>query len=126
MRLDELIARVGRGEMIADDVFYFQIGLLTLVVLFFLASLVLCVMSVRAAGGARSALKRADELAAEMRHLTAQVELSTKRAAAVRPLGEQDAAAIGPDGSADRSLEAAKEAVTVPTSLVRGRFRLGR
>lgn len=126
MRLDELIARVGRGEVIADDVFYFQIGLLTLVVLFFLASLVLCVMSVRAAGGARSALKRADELAAEMRHLTAQVELSTKRAATIRSSEATDNATTDKEGAADRSLEAAKEAATVPTSLVRGRFRLGR
>lgn len=150
MAFEEFLMRVGLGELVAEDFFLAQIVLMSLTALLFAASLVMCVMAFRAATAARKArsearthLLSAQDLAVEMRHLTAQVELATKRPAAkavkidlVEPLVEaaanedQTSAPAGRDSESgatfaeeeaapsDKTLDAAKEAASVPKALV--------
>ncbi|MEQ8936778.1 MAG: hypothetical protein RIE56_13395 [Amphiplicatus sp.] len=150
MAFEEFLMRVGLGELVAEDFFLAQILLMSLTALLFAASLVMCVMAFKAATAARRARSEAEahflsakDLAVEMRHLTAQVELATKRPAAkpvrieiVEPLvdaaaNEDQASTPAEDDSErganfaeedvapfDKTLDAAKEAASVPKALV--------
>lgn len=151
MAFEEFLFRIGLGELVAEDFFLAQILLMSVTALVLVASLVLCAMAFKAATAARRARAEAEahflaaeDLAVEMRHLTAQVELATKRPAAkpviieaIEPLIEaaanEDQAALGDAPSddqaatvaeedeppaSDKTLEAAKEAASVPKALV--------
>lgn len=150
MAFEEFLMRVGLGELVAEDFFLAQILLMSVTALLFAASLVMCVMAFRAAAAARKARSEAQahflsaqDLAVEMRHLTAQVELATKRPAAkpvridlVEPLveaaanedqamtaendspGAENAKAVEAPETSDKTLDAAKEAASVPKALV--------
>ncbi len=152
MAFEEFLARIGLGQLAADDLFLGQLLLIGVTALLFAASLVMCVLAFRAATAARMARRDAEahflaakDLAVEMRHLTAQVELATKRPAAkpvridaVEPLVEaaanedkaasseavipQDAETSDRSGgeppASDKTLDAAKEAASVPKALV--------
>lgn len=149
MAFEELLARIGLGELVAEDFFLAQVLMMSAATILFLASLVMCVMAFRAAGAARKARSEAEahflsakDIAVEMRHLTAQVELSTKRLAASPVRSEPVEAAsekpvlpgsetnIDADRASssdaandsapleDKTLSAAREAASVPKSLV--------
>jgi hypothetical protein len=125
-----------------------QIGVLGAMAVAFAGSLVLCLLSFRAAAATRRALKSAQDLADEMRHLTAQMESATRRAhraetefrtapAEADPwtdkYGERaqaEADAISGDYQdrarpvmSDQHLEAAKKAAIEPSALLRHRAR---
>lgn len=81
MSIESLLAMTGLGQFVDQDFFLAQIGLLGGSALLFLFSLALCIMAFRAAKAAKSArgeseayFESAQDLAKEMRHLTAQVE----------------------------------------------------
>lgn len=81
MDFEYLLSVTGLGEFVDQDFFLAQIGLLGGSALLFLFSLVLCVLAFRAAGAAKSAreeseayFQSAQDLASEVRSLTAQVE----------------------------------------------------
>lgn len=134
MGFESFLAGVGLGGLVAEDFFFAQVVLMSVTALLFLASLVISLMAFRAAAAARQARREANDLAAEMRHLTAQVELAVKRPAArpveaaMAPCADEadenermdvanDAVAEEPP-PADRTLDAAREAATVPKALV--------
>lgn len=126
-----------------------QIGFETATILLFISSIVICMMAFQAAGAARKArneakahLRSAQDLADEMRHLTAQVEKAThKRVSTPVRVGSSettDEAEIeiiaADDPSFDegdrlaneangRTLEEAKKAATVPSALLGGFLR---
>lgn len=131
MGFEEFLAGVGLGGLVAEDFFFAQVGLMSVTALLFLASLVMSFMAFRAASAARSARREASDLAAEIRHLTAQVEMAVKRPAArpveaaLSPPGDEappaevaNDAAVEEPPPADRTLDAAREAATVPKALV--------
>lgn len=132
-----------------------QVGFETLTILLFISSLVICMMAFQAAGAARKArneakgyLKSAQDLALEVRHLTAQVEKATHKRATAASSGpvrvgasetteeaeisiidaptdessydEDDRLANEANG---RTLEEAKKAATVPSALLGGFLR---
>ncbi len=81
MSLEQVLASSGLGWLVADEFFITQIGVLTLSGIFFVASLALCIMAMRAASTAKRARNEAQmtvasmqDMADEMRQLTAQVE----------------------------------------------------
>ena len=81
MSLENLLAKAGMGEFVEQEFFLAQVGLLGGSIILVLISLVFCILAFRAAGAARTAreeselmFQSAQDLAGEMRHLTAQVE----------------------------------------------------
>jgi len=81
MNFESLLSMSGLGEFVDQDFFVAQIGLLSGSVLFFVLSFVFCIMAFRSALAARQArseakdfFQSAEDLAVEVRHLTAQVE----------------------------------------------------
>ena len=81
MNVEEVLASFGLGGLVADEFFFTQIGILTLTGILFAGSLALCIMAMRAAFSAKRARNEAQlsvdsmqDLAVEMRQLTAQVE----------------------------------------------------
>jgi biopolymer transport protein ExbB/TolQ len=156
MSFEGLWSFLGLGDLLGEDVFAIQMSVLTVTVLLFICSFIVCLMAFRAAGAARRArseaeahFRSAQDLAVEVRHLTAQVEKATHRrsaaAAASSPIrvGASETpdeaeieiiSAPAEDPSADerladeangRTLEEAKKAATIPSALL-GRFRRGR
>lgn len=125
------------GSLLSGDLFITQMGVLGATAFFFLSSLVLSVLSFRSAAASHSALREAKDLASEMRHLTAQVELSARPRAASSDQDEaRDYASVDrheasidltdddrADGRAVQHLEAAKKAAIEPSALLRGRLR---
>jgi len=93
MNFEQVLASSGLGGLVADEFFVTQIGVLTLTGILFAASLALCIMAVRAASTAKRARNDAQmtvasmqDMADEMRQLTAQVE----RASYAQNRAEQD------------------------------------
>lgn len=143
MAVEEFLSALGLRD------FFDEIGFQTLTILLFVASLVVCMMAFQAAGAARKArneakahLRSAQDLADEMRHLTAQVEKAThKRVSTPVRVGSSETTAeaeieiIASDdqsfGEGDRlaneangrTLEEAKKAATVPSALLGGFLR---
>jgi len=81
MTIEGLLSTAGLGEFVAQDFFVVQVGLLGGGALLFVLSLILCLMAFRAAKAAKEArgeaevfFQSAQDLAGEVRHLTAQVE----------------------------------------------------
>jgi|GEM_PF-4549044 len=81
MTAENFLSMVGLGQLVDQDFFIVQVGLLGGSVIFFFLSLVLCIMAFRATMAARNArneseayFESAQDLAKEVRHLTAQVE----------------------------------------------------
>lgn len=81
MNFEQVIASFGLGGLVADEFFVTQIGVLTLTAILFAASLALCIMAARAASTAKrvrddvqSSAASMQDMAVEMRQLTAQVE----------------------------------------------------
>lgn len=81
MNVEQVLASFGLGDLVADQFFFTQIGVLTLTGILFAASLALCIMAMRAAFTAKRARNEAQmtvasmqDMADEMRQLTAQVE----------------------------------------------------
>ena len=81
MNVEEVLASFGLGGLVADEFFFTQIGVLTLTGILFAMSLALCIMAMRAAFSAKRAQNEAQmsvssmqDMAVEMRQLTAQVE----------------------------------------------------
>lgn len=111
MSLDQVLASTGFGWLVADEFFVTQIGVLTLTGILFAASLALCIMAMRAAFTAKRARNEAQltvasmqDMAVEMRQLTAQVE----RASYAQTHVEQDdeASEAGDKAGDDASLGA--------------------
>lgn len=122
MQWESALAALGLGELVADEAFVAQIGLMAASTILFLCSIVVCGMAFRAAGAARRARREALDLAVEVRHLTAQVEKATarRRSEPAETAGEFAGEAIGEaEASApDPALEEAKQAATVPSALL--------
>lgn len=106
MSLEQVLASFGLGGLVADEFFVTQIGVLTLTGILFAASLALCIMAMRAASAAKRARNEAQmtvasmqDMADEMRQLTAQVE----RASYTQNRAEQDgeASEVGDEISLD-------------------------
>ena len=125
MTVESFLSMTGLGELVDQDFFAAQVGLLGGSVLFFILSLVLCIMAFRAAMAARNArgeaedyFESAQDLAKEMRHLTAQVEqtMSGERA----PLEDATAgiAAASVPSAAMVLEDAAEETETVAEAAV--------
>ena len=81
MNFEQVLASFGLGGLVADAFFVTQIGVLALTGILFAASLALCIMAMRAAFTAKRARNEAQmtvasmqDMAVEMRQLTAQVE----------------------------------------------------
>ena len=81
MDMDQVLASFGLGELVADEFFVTQVGVLTVTGVLFVASLSLCIMAMRAAASAKRARDDVEmtaagmqDIAGEMRQLTAQVE----------------------------------------------------
>jgi hypothetical protein len=158
MAFEGLLSPEGLGAFLAQDFFSLQVGVMTLTALLFFCTTVLCLLAFRAAGGAKRARREAEaqfqaaqDLAVEVRHLTAQIERATSRRASApsfpsgpvrvgasevtdeaeieiinAPHGRDDQAAMDLDegGSiGDRTLDAAKKAATVPAALLGGLLR---
>lgn len=159
--MENLASVLGLRELLAGDMFAAQLGVLAVTTFLVVCSFVLCLMAFRAAGAARRArgeaeahFRAAQDLAVEMRRLTAQVEKAmTRRAAAASvpstPLRASAAEATGEAGvtiepaepeesadaahasgeetveaaSAERALEAAKKAATIPSALLGAMLR---
>lgn len=143
MSAEEFLSSLGLRD------FFDQISFETFTILLFVASFVLCMMAFKAAGAARRArneaaahVKSAQDLAAEVRHLTAQVEKAThRRASAPVRVGSSEStdeaeieiiSAPAEDFDEDermaheangRTLEEAKKAATVPSALLGGFLR---
>jgi hypothetical protein len=127
------------GEFLTGNLFLSQMGVLGATALMFVSSLVLCVMSFRSAGASRRAMRSAEELAREVRHLTAQIEQTKRRPATAHGLREAEETSIEVDShgeeisldDGDRAeieahetrLEAAKKSAIEPSALLRGRLR---
>ena len=86
MWFEEFLSTIGLADFLAEDYFLAQVGLLAATVVFFVITLALAVMSFRAANvavrarkEAQTFLANANDLATEMRHLTAQVETTTRQ-----------------------------------------------
>lgn len=130
------------------EFFLTQIGVLGATLIAFAGSVVLCLQSFRAAASTQRALKASQDLADEMRHLTAQMESAARRphrADAEYQSGAADAdpwtdnygsraqaetAAISLEAEersrpimSDQHLEAAKKAAIEPSALLRQRLR---
>ena len=94
--VEKILSMAGLGEFVERDFFIAQVGLLGGSALLFVFSLVVCILAFRAAVAARGAQRDSElhfassqDLATEMRQLTAQVEqsLSGERA----PVGDATA-----------------------------------
>lgn len=130
------------------DFFLTQIGVLGATLFAFAGSVVLCLLSFRAAAATQRALRTAQDLADEMRHLTAQMEGAARRPhraeAELKDAGvhadswtddygqraryEADAMTPGAEARSrpamsDQALEAAKKAAIEPSALLRQRHR---
>lgn len=139
MSVEGLFASLGLGELLTGDLFLTQMGVLGATAVLFLSSLALSVMSFRSASATQRALRSAEDLAAEMRHLTAQVEYSSRRHAPAQDHGDEHVCGEGCGhaeerldltdhdraeyANAEASLEAAKKAAIEPSALLRGRLR---
>ncbi len=150
MASEGLLSPQGLGEFLARDFFTLQVGVMTLTALAFLCTFVLCLLAFRAAGAAkRSRLdaeahyRAAEDLAVEVRHLTAQIERATGRRMSSSPVrvgaseltdeAEIEVISSPDDGAAmeaadddparDRALDAAKKAATLPAALLGGLLR---
>ncbi|MEX0643701.1 MAG: hypothetical protein WD076_00200 [Parvularculaceae bacterium] len=159
MAFEGLLSPQGLGEFLARDFFTLQVGVMVLTALAFLCTFVLCLMAFRAAGGAKRAridaeahYRAAQDLAVEVRHLTAQIERATGRRMTSVPstpvrvgaselTDEAEIEIIGSDlrgddalGGAGRdaadgdlahekALDEAKKAATVPAALLGGLLR---
>ncbi|MEQ1928931.1 MAG: hypothetical protein ABL957_00160 [Parvularculaceae bacterium] len=138
MPLEGLVSSLGLGELLTGDLFLTQVGVLTATAFLFLSSLVLSVMSFRSAASSHKALRAAQDLTAEMRHLTAQVESSARRPSTAPEHGDDSAHDYAAENHDRRSidlteddraeyaaadLEAAKKAAIEPSALLRGRLR---
>lgn len=139
MAVEEFLASLGLGGLLGEDVFAAQIGVLALTVIFLLCSLALCILTFRAAAAAGKARRESRDFAVEVRRLTAQVEKSVSRRseaarrsaeafpeeAEIEFLTERDAGAAAfsdaghRDPAADRSLEEANKAATIPSVLLK-------
>lgn len=132
MSFEGLLASL--GGFLSGELFVTQMGVLGATAFLFLSSLVFSVLAFRSAAASYRALREARNLASEMRHLTAQVELSARPRS---PAPDHDAAqdyAPQPSleltdgdraesGRADEHLELAKRAAIEPSALLRGRLR---
>lgn len=120
MNWESALAALGLGELLADEAFTAQIGLMAVSTILFLCSIVVCGMAFRAAGTARRARREALELAVEVRHLTAQVEKAAarRRSEPAETAGEFAEGSANEAASPDPALEEAKHAATVPSALL--------
>lgn len=159
MAFEGLLSLEGLGGFLARDFFTLQVGVLALTALAFLCTFVLCLLAFRAAGGAKRArldaeaqFRAAQDLAVEVRHLTAQIERATGRRMTSVPSSpvrvgaseltdEAEIEIIGApsreteageestmegsdrDPASDRALDGAKRAATVPAALLGGLLR---
>lgn len=118
MALHDFLASLGFEEFLTKDIFTAQVGVLAATAFFFAGSLVLCLMAfraARAAGRSRSEaqahFRSAQDLAVEVRRLTAQVEkATTRRAAASVPSTPMRVSAAETTEEAEVVIEAAEEA----------------
>lgn len=120
MEWESALAALGLGELVADEAFAAQIGLMAVSTILFLCSIVVCGMAFRAAGAARRARREALDLAVEVRHLTAQVEKATarRRSELAETASEFAEEKAEESASPDPALEEAKQAATVPSALL--------
>ena len=138
MTVEQVVANLGLGGIVADQAFITQVGLLAGAGILFIAALALCVIAMRAASSAKQSRLEVQELSAsmtemagEMRHLTAQVE----RAAYAQQQAEEqaekqaEASAEGEDAPASQTFDAdeqvdaeeeSEEKRAGPSSLLRG------
>lgn len=148
MNIEAVLSALGVGGAMSGEFFLTQMGVLGVTAFAFAGSIVLCMLSFRAASSTQRALKTAEELAAEVRHLTAQIETASRRPARAEAetrdhAGESDpwtdnygaraqseASAISLEASdraapmlSDQALEAAKKAAIEPSALLRNRSR---
>lgn len=129
------MAALGLESLSGSQLLLAQLGLTTLSAVLFLGSVIVFGMAIGAASSARRARREASDFAVEVRHLTAQVEQATARRASVPAAGKPEEArsasadqtaeqTVSDQGDgADRSLEEAKIAASVPSSLLRVRSR---
>ena len=94
MTVEQVVANLGLGGIVADQAVITQVGLLAGAGILFVAALALCIIAMRAASSAKQSRLEVQELSAsmtemagEMRHLTAQVE----RAAYAQQQAEEQA-----------------------------------
>lgn len=131
MGVEQFVSSAGLAGVVADTSLVTQIGFLLATGFLFFGALVGGAMSWGAARAARRAqteiareLKATQELAAEIRNLTARAEdLARQRFAASTEVDAPDRAADGEQQAATRSLEAARESATVPSALLGGMLR---
>lgn len=89
MSIEGLLSMSGLGEFVDQDFFVAQVALLGGTLLFFVLSCVFCIMAFRSAIAARNArgeaqdfFRSAEDLAVEVRRLTAQVEATAQNRSA--------------------------------------------
>jgi hypothetical protein len=144
MNGEQILASFGLGDLVVDEFFFTQIGVLALTGLFFLGALALCIMAMRAASSAKKSKNSAREfassmqdIAAEMRQLTAQMERASYKGssdnhtttrdkqdseAEVEILHDEDGQRNA-DTASDKALSKAKRAAIEPSALLRGFLR---
>ncbi|MFQ5562849.1 MAG: hypothetical protein ACE5FO_04690 [Parvularculaceae bacterium] len=90
MGYEQVLARLGLGGLSGPDVFAAQIFLLAFTLVLFIGAIALCILAFRAVGAARRLREDVDtqfravqDLAVEVRHLTAQVEKAVTRRTSV-------------------------------------------
>lgn len=141
MNMSEFFAAIS-SEGFGANLHAGQSALFVLMLVLFLASVVLCFQAFRAASSARAAkldsaefAKTAEDIVQEMRQLSAQMEKASSRYSGVAAShSEEDGDEFGEpvdlreedsidDEASTKNLSVAKEAATVPSSLLTGFFR---
>ncbi len=126
MSIEGLLSMSGLGEFVDQDFFVAQVALLGGTVLFFILSCVFCIMAFRSAIAARDArgeaqayFKSAEDLAVEVRRLTAQVEATAqnKRAPMTAPIEGAVSASVPANlAASDDEAEPANDVATVQSA----------
>lgn len=130
------LVSLGLEQFLGDELLLLQAVVLGLTAFFFLCSLVLSVMAMRTASSARKARLSANDLALEVRHLTAQIEKSRERKA-YREVSDSDDYnpeadyyaeddqdyAANDEAESIHTLDAAKRAASEPSALLTGFLR---
>ena len=144
MSAESVVTALGLGELFATDVLAVQLVILAATVAAFVFSLALMVVAGRAASSARRArgeaeglLRSAQDFAVEARQLAAKIEKGGERVSAAdaktrpapptrvsaretTPEAEVEIITLKEQDRAARNLDAAKDSVSVPSSLLGG------